>query len=113
MKHRGTFHFLAQCLSAMGLLVLAPWFVFSAAQNLPDPDRITVLVFLTDPLNAIGVLLLCLFALYHMHLGVQSVLDDYIAKPASRAALKALSLVASLAAAAASISAVYQTQIGG
>jgi succinate dehydrogenase / fumarate reductase membrane anchor subunit len=55
-------------MSAVALIPLSIWFLLSALS----------LVFMAEPLNAI-LMFLCLFAaLYHMTLGVQVVIEDYV-----------------------------------
>jgi succinate dehydrogenase / fumarate reductase membrane anchor subunit len=75
--HEGTMHFLRQRISATALIALSIWFVF-AALRLVGADLAQVLVFLGRPVNAVLMLLFLATALYHMSLGLQIIVEDYI-----------------------------------
>lgn len=77
-KH-GAGHFIAQRVSAIALLFLVPWFLISligAVRGGYDG----ALAWVSEPLNAVLTLLAVGAALYHMRLGMQVVVEDYIAK---------------------------------
>lgn len=109
----GTGHFIAQRLSAAALFVLAPWFVLSAALEMSGPSYVSAIDFLSEPLNAVGVTLFFVVALYHMRLGMQAVVEDYIQKPFTKALLLVLNTFAPLALGAGAIYAVLQVNFGG
>ena len=73
----GTGHFWRQRMSAVALIPLSLWFALSAV-SLVDANLAEVLVFLGEPVNAILTFLFLFAALYHMTLGVQVVIEDYI-----------------------------------
>jgi len=73
----GTGHFWRQRMSAVALIPLSAWFALSAV-SLVDANLAEVLVFLGEPVNAILTLLFLFAALYHMTLGVQVVIEDYV-----------------------------------
>ena len=73
----GTGHFWRQRMSAVALVPLSVWFALSAV-SLVDANLAEVLVFLGEPINAILTFLFLFAALYHMTLGVQVVIEDYI-----------------------------------
>jgi succinate dehydrogenase / fumarate reductase, membrane anchor subunit len=75
--HTGTMHFLRQRISAAALVALSIWFVF-AALRLVGADLAQVLVFLGRPVNAVLMLLFLATALYHMALGLQIIVEDYV-----------------------------------
>ena len=78
-KPHGTGHFIAQRVSAIALLFLAPWFLISligAVRGGYDG----ALEFVADPVNAVLILLSVGAALYHMRLGMPVVIEDYIAR---------------------------------
>jgi succinate dehydrogenase / fumarate reductase membrane anchor subunit len=75
--HTGTMHFLRQRISATALIALSIWFLF-AALHLVGADLADVLVFLGRPVNAVLMLLFLATALYHMSLGLQIVVEDYV-----------------------------------
>lgn len=73
----GTEHFWRQRMSAVALIPLSIWFVLSAL-SLVGANLAETLVFLGEPVNAILMFLFLFAALYHMTLGVQMVIEDYI-----------------------------------
>ena len=84
-KH-GAGHFITQRVSAIGLIVLVPWFLISligAVRGGYDG----ALAWVADPINAVLTLLAVGTALYHMRLGMQVVVEDYITKHSTKNAL--------------------------
>ncbi len=82
----GTSHYIRQRVSALALIVLVPWFLFSIMKAaLTGYDA--ALAWVASPLNAILLVLTAGAAFYHMRLGMQVVIEDYIEKPGTRAAL--------------------------
>jgi succinate dehydrogenase / fumarate reductase membrane anchor subunit len=63
--------------TAVALVPLTIWFVWSVARYAGAPYA-EVLEFLHNPINAVLMLLFVLAGLYHMVLGVQVVIEDYI-----------------------------------
>jgi succinate dehydrogenase / fumarate reductase membrane anchor subunit len=87
-KH-GAGHFITQRVSAIGLLFLVPWFLISligAVRGGYDG----ALAWVSDPINAVLTLLAVGAALYHMRLGMQVVVEDYIAKHGTKNVLLVL-----------------------
>ncbi len=108
----GTGHFIGQRVSAIALLLLASWFVLAAALTMPAPSYIAAIDFLSDPLNAIGVALLLAVALYHMRLGMQAVIEDYITRPSTKIALLLLNTFVPAAFGAGALFALLQLNFG-
>lgn len=82
----GAHHFITQRVSAIALVVLVPWFLFSlisAVRGTYDD----ALAWIANPLNAVLILVTVGAALYHMRLGMQVVIEDYIGKTSTRAVL--------------------------
>lgn len=73
----GTHHFWVQRVSAVALVPLALWFVFSVAQ-LPGADFEQVKFWVGYPAVAVTLVLFIASALYHSMLGVQVVIEDYV-----------------------------------
>jgi succinate dehydrogenase / fumarate reductase, membrane anchor subunit len=67
----------------MFLAVLLPWFAISVILG-TDGDYASVQNWLSSPFNAAGTLLLVLTGVFHMRLGLQTVIEDYIHKPVTR-----------------------------
>ena len=109
---QGTGHFISQRVSAMALLVLASWFVISAAVDMHGPTYLAAIDFLTSPLNAVGVILLIVVATYHMQIGMQVVIEDYIAKTVTRTILLLLNTFVPIVLATGAIFAVLLVNFG-
>jgi succinate dehydrogenase / fumarate reductase membrane anchor subunit len=75
--HSGVTHFWRQRVSAAALVPLALWFAVSAL-GLIGAHEAATLAFLSQPLNAILMAAFVVILLYHMALGLQVVIDDYI-----------------------------------
>lgn len=84
--HSGTAHFWQQRMSAVALIPLAIWFAWSALY-LVGAQYDTAIDFLRQPINAMLMILFILAALYHMTLGVQVVIEDYIEHEGRKLAL--------------------------
>jgi len=74
----GAAHWWSQRVSAVALVLLGLWFA-AALLCLDDFSHATVLAWLGAPLNAVLASLLIGTAAYHSQLGVQVVVEDYIA----------------------------------
>jgi succinate dehydrogenase / fumarate reductase, membrane anchor subunit len=79
----GVGHFIQQRASAMFLAILLPWFAISIILG-TNGDFNSVQGWMTQPFNAAGTLLLVLTGVFHMRLGLQTVIEDYIHKPVTR-----------------------------
>ena len=110
--HGGTGHFIAQRVTAIALLILAPWFVITALLSMHNPGYVAALDFLSQPVNAVGVILFLGAGLYHMQLGMQEVVEDYIAKPLTKALLLTLNTLLCVAVAAGAVFAVLHVNFG-
>lgn len=73
----GTDHFWAQRLSAIALVPLVLWLAFSIA-SLPGMDYLAIREWLSQPFNAIVMILFMLAGFNHARLGLQVVAEDYI-----------------------------------
>ncbi len=91
----GTAHHVRQRVSALALILLVPWFLFAiinAATGGYDVAR----AWAGQPLNAALLILTAGAAFYHMRLGMQAIIEDYINRPGSRGAMLILNNFASL-----------------
>jgi succinate dehydrogenase / fumarate reductase, membrane anchor subunit len=79
----GVGHFIQQRASAMFLALLLPWFALSIILG-TDSTYSSTQTWLAQPFNAAGTLLLVLTGVFHMRLGLQTVIEDYIHKPMTR-----------------------------
>ncbi|MBY0563010.1 MAG: succinate dehydrogenase, hydrophobic membrane anchor protein [Hyphomonadaceae bacterium] len=108
----GTGHFIALRVTSIALAILAPWFVVSAGLSLRDGEYASVIDFLTEPVNAVGVVFLVAVSLYHMKLGMDEIIVDYIRRPAAKLMLMLLNAFAAWALGAAAIFSVLVLNFG-
>jgi len=108
----GTGHFIATRVTSIALAILAPWFVISAALSIRDASYTATIDFLANPVNAVGVILLVAVGFYHMSIGLQETILDYIHKPFTKMLLLLLNAFAPLILAAGAIFAVLLVNFG-
>lgn len=82
----GAHHFIMQRITAVALLFLVPWFMISLIGAVTGGYD-GALDWIQSPLNAILILLTAGASLYHMCLGMQVVIEDYIGKAGTRIVL--------------------------
>lgn len=107
----GVHHFWVQRVSALALIPLTLWFVFSVAQ-LAGGDYAAVRHWVHAPSVAVVLVLFLASALYHSVLGVQVVIEDYAGGDAARLILLLLSKFLHAIIAAAAIFAVLKVALG-
>jgi succinate dehydrogenase / fumarate reductase membrane anchor subunit len=73
----GASHWYAQRVSAVALVLLGLWFIFSLATQ-GSADYGSVTAWLSRPLNTALAVLLVATAAYHAKLGLQVVVEDYV-----------------------------------
>ncbi|MBL4612824.1 MAG: succinate dehydrogenase, hydrophobic membrane anchor protein [Emcibacter sp.] len=73
----GTEHWWMQKIAAVALIPLTIWFVASIVQ-MTQADYFTVKAWLSSPVSAILMLLYIVIGLYHLRLGLQAIVEDYI-----------------------------------
>ena len=74
----GTDHFWAQRLTAIALVPLALWFVAALAAH-AGADHATAKAWLAEPFTSILMILLVVAGFHHGQLGLQVVIEDYVA----------------------------------
>jgi succinate dehydrogenase / fumarate reductase, membrane anchor subunit len=79
----GSSHWYAQRVSAVALVLLALWFVVSLA-SLAGASYEQVTGWLRSPLNSALALLLVIVGAWHAVLGLQVVVEDYVADKGAR-----------------------------
>src|SRR5260370_3122846 len=84
----GSGHWWAQRVSAVALIRLTLWFMFSLLA-LPALDYATVRAWLSFPVSGFLAVLLVAVLTYHSHLGTAEVIEDYV----HSAGMKTLSLL--------------------
>jgi succinate dehydrogenase / fumarate reductase membrane anchor subunit len=73
----GTHHWIVQRFTAVGNLLLVLWFIFSLLR-LPAFDYETVSGWLAQPLVAVPMMLMLITVFWHLRLGLQVLIEDYI-----------------------------------
>ncbi len=92
----GTDHYIRQRVSAIGLVFLVPWFIYSVI-SVSKAGYAGAIAWVSHPVNGILLILTIGAALFHMRLGMQTVIEDYIAKTGTKQALLILNTFAVLA----------------
>jgi len=104
---QGTHHFWIQRVTAVALVPLVLWFVYSIAQ-LPSADYEAVRWWVHAPSVAVALVLFVSCVLYHSLLGVQVVIEDYVAGEGAKIVALLLSKFVHVVAAVAGIFAVLK-----
>jgi succinate dehydrogenase / fumarate reductase membrane anchor subunit len=107
----GVHHFWAQRVSAVALIPLTLWFVFSVAQ-LSSSSYTAVKQWVSSPSVAVALVLFIATMLYHSMLGVQVVIEDYVGGEGKKLVSLLLSKFTHAVVAAAGIFAVLKVALG-
>jgi len=108
----GVEHWWAQRITAIALVPLSLWFV-SAIIGLVGVDLETVQNWVSLPLPAILLILLLIATFYHVSLGLQVVIDDYIHTELAKLGLIVVLRLLCFGSAVAGIFAVVSIALGG
>ncbi|HZU64575.1 MAG TPA: succinate dehydrogenase, hydrophobic membrane anchor protein [Novosphingobium sp.] len=87
--HSGAHHWLLQRFTAVGNLVLTIWLAVSLVL-LPNYNYITVHDWIVRPIPTVALALLVISVFWHVRLGVQVLLEDYVHEAGSKFAVFAL-----------------------
>ncbi|WP_279088931.1 succinate dehydrogenase, hydrophobic membrane anchor protein [Bartonella apis] len=87
--HTGTSHFWAQRMTALANVPLFIFFIVLVV-SLVGKDYATVHSTLENPIVAVVMALMILSGIYHMKLGMQVILEDYLPNEATRVLMLAL-----------------------
>lgn len=88
----GAHHWWQQRVTAAGNVLLVPWLLVSLLR-LPSFDHEVVVEWLASPLAAVPMILLIISVFYHLRIGLQVVIEDYVHDEAYKvASLLALNL---------------------
>lgn len=79
----GTRHWIAERATAAFLIPLTVFFLASIVAH-AGADYATMIAYLAHPVVSIAMILLVLTGFYHMRLGLQVIVEDYIAKTSTR-----------------------------
>jgi len=106
----GVHHWWLQRVTAVSNLVLVLWFIFSLVR-LPSLDYLSVTLWLRQPVAAVPMLLLIITVFWHLRLGVQVLIEDYVHGSARVVGMLALNFYTA-AGAAAAVFAVLKIALG-
>jgi succinate dehydrogenase / fumarate reductase membrane anchor subunit len=87
-SHQGSHHWIQQRLTALANILLVTWFVVSMFR-LPLGDHAAVLRWASNPTVALALILMTANVFWHLRLGLQVMIEDYVHGEAT----KLLSLV--------------------
>ncbi len=107
----GVGHFIRQRVTAVALAILVPWFLLSLVFAL-QAGFAGATAWIGHPLNAVLLTVLLLTAFYHMRLGLQVVIEDYIPGHLPRAAALIANTFVCAVLAAASVLSVAKIFVG-
>ncbi len=79
----GSQHWLQQRLTALGNLLLVTWFIVSLLR-LPLGDYGALARWATNPTVALGLILMTVSIFWHLRLGLQVLIEDYVHGEATR-----------------------------
>ncbi len=85
----GVHHWIAQRVTALALVILVPVFLISFVSAY-QAGYTNARAFIANPLMAVMLIAMVSAAFYHMRLGMQVVIEDYITKTGSKVALLVL-----------------------
>lgn len=107
----GTHHWWIQRITSLALIPLCLWFAFAAAA-LAGESHAAVAAWLATPINAVLMLLLIVATFHHLHLGIQTIAEDYVHYEPAKIALILGVKLASFALGTAAAFAVLKTAFG-
>ena len=95
MSQQGTSHFIFQRGTAVIMIPLVIWFIASVIGHAGD-TRAELMSWIAHIWNAVPLGILVLVGFFHMRLGMETVIDDYIQNPNLRSTLQLLNTVFAL-----------------
>ena len=84
----GSQHWLQQRLTALGNILLVG-FLFVSLIRLPLGDHAAVLRWASDPMVALALILMVVSVFWHLRLGLQVLIEDYLHEPGTKLAILA------------------------
>ncbi|MGH8937862.1 MAG: succinate dehydrogenase, hydrophobic membrane anchor protein [Actinomycetes bacterium] len=108
----GAHHWWLERLTSVSTLLLFVWLAV-ALLRLPDLEHRTVAMWLASPLAAVPMLLLIVSTFWHLKLGLQVVIEDYVHEEGLRLFSVVLLNFLAIAGAALAVFAILKVALGG
>jgi succinate dehydrogenase / fumarate reductase membrane anchor subunit len=108
----GAEHWLQERMSSLAVFLLWLWFAVSLLR-LPSHDHAMIAEWLSSPLAAVPMLLLVAATFWHLRLGLQVVIDDYVHEQGSKMVATTLLAFAAILGAAFAIFFVLKLALAG
>ena len=108
----GTSHWWAQRVTAVALVPLSAWFVFSIT-SLVGVDREGLKVWVNGPVSFVLMVLFLIALFYHMQLGLQVVIEDYVHNERNKVISLILNKLIAVFLVVSSITALMKIAFGG
>ena len=108
----GTDHFWQQRVTGVANVFFAVWLVWLIA-SLAGASHETLRQTLANPLVAIGLIALIISSVYHMRLGMQVIIEDYVHAEAAKIVLVMANTFFAMAVGLASVYAILKLGFGG
>ncbi len=108
----GVHHWWSQRITAIALVPLTLWFVYSALM-LAGSDYSVGITWLAQPINSIFMVLLVIATFHHLQLGLQVVIEDYVHHEAVKLLALVIVKLSSIGLAIAAIFSIIKVSFGG
>jgi len=108
----GASHWVAERVSSIALIPLTLWMVY-AALAVSKSDYAGVVGFVSQPVNAVLIVLVLVVSGWHMHAGARVVVEDYMHKMLGRSTLLVLNLFVAVLVTALAVFSVLKVALGG
>jgi len=110
-KH-GSMHWWRQRVTAVSNLLLVTWFVFSLFR-LPSYEHAAMVQWIGAPIVAVPLILMTISVFYHLRLGLQVIMEDYVHEEGGKIFFVLLLNFYAIAGAALSIFSILKIAFGG
>lgn len=110
-KH-GVGHWISERVSAIALVPLVLWAVFGVI-TLAATDYYGAVAWISQPVNAVLMVLLVAISFWHMHSGMRVIVEDYIHTTLSKTALLLLNLFVCGLAGSLALFSILKVALGG
>ncbi|WP_340313776.1 succinate dehydrogenase, hydrophobic membrane anchor protein [Rhizorhabdus argentea] len=108
----GSMHWWRQRVTAVGNLLLVTWFVVSLFR-LPSYEHAAMVQWIGSPIVAVPLILMTISVFYHLRLGLQVIMEDYVHEEGGKVFFVLLLNFYAIAGAALSIFSILKIAFGG